>query len=220
MLSCLATPTRDEKNLMALGWQNEEFYPYESVIQLKRTDANYNDADSFLSSSWRSNRDSCWSASASIRRSSAANDSMYSRRRDTWSDESTTDKHDSIYRYSFPARSYVSGDGASTHSGWIRVPKHLNINFANMKHVFVDVHRSMSYSFDDGRATGFWAPSDGSGTITEYADNDFEKTKSFIAIKNNYICYESDTMPANLQDELLLYSLQYNANIRPRRSSI
>ena len=227
VLSCIATPLHDDKSMMMAleGWPNGELYPYESVIHLKKSDSNFNDAESYLSTSWRSHydRDSmCWSATASIRRNSTANDSVYSKRRDTWSEESNSDKRNSIYRFSLPRRmqSFVSADGSSTQSGWVRVPKHLSINFANLKHVFVDVHRSMSYSYEDDRTSGFWAPSvdTGSGTITEYGDSDFEKTKSFITIKNNYICYENE-IPC-LNDELFLYSLQYNPRMRPRRCSI
>ena len=227
ILSCIATPLHDEKHTTAVeSWSNNEAYPYESVIRVPKSDPNCNDTEPYFSTSWRSwrnhyDRESiCWSATASIRRNSVANESIYSKRRDTWSDESNADKRSSIYRFSFPAaRSYVSGDASSTHSGWIRVPKHLNINFANLKHVFVDVHRSMSYSYDDERSSGFWAPSSSSGTLTAYDDSDFEKTKSFITIKNNYICYENE-IPPELHDELFLYSLQYNAHMRPRRCSI
>lgn len=221
VLSCVATPMKDDANMMTMEWQNE-FRPYETFVQLRKEGGWNSDAGSYYQCSTRDSaqfdRD-CWSAVESIRRDSFATTSIYSKRRDTWSDESTVDPRELDSRLFFHRR-HVSGDRLSSRSAWVRIPRQLSINLGNLRQVFVDVHRSMSYSFDDACTHGYWAPSDGSGMFDEISvfDNN-EKTNSYITIKNHYICYGSNTIP-RLQDQVFVYSLQRSPSVGHRRCSI
>ena len=217
VLRCVATPNSDDQKNFVLDWP-QDLYLYDAGNYAKKEESDHHGSESFLSMSWRNSQQfdrDTWSASESLRRGSATTNSLYSKRRDTWSDESNCDMY---HRYSFPGRHAGNTDSLPSRNTWIRVPKQLSVNFANLKHVFVDVHRSMSCSHEDSRA-GFWAFSDGSGTFDEGISSDIEKTSSYITIKNNCIYYGSGTMP-RLPDELFLYPLQYNQRYPPRRSSI
>ena len=158
-----------------------------------------------------------WSTIQSIRRDSFATNSIYSKRRDTWSDESTADCREIAARFPFYSRR-ISADRISSHSACIKIPRQLSINFANLRHVFVDVHRSMSYSFDDACTHGFWATSDDMFDENSVFDNN-DKRNSYITIKSHYICYGSKTMPRS-HDQVLVYSLPRSPSVGHRRCSI